>query len=116
MELQVGRIGRIDVLFVIFKAMDALPEITRTLKALKPELARCFGVDAIGLFGSVVRNDFTPQSDVDVVVSFLRPIGIGFVDLAEQLERSLNRKVDLVSRKGIREEYWNAIEKEVVYV
>lgn len=96
--------------------MNSLGEITRTLQALKPELSRLFGVEAIGLFGSVVRDDFTPQSDVDVVVSFHRPIGIGFVDLAEKLQNALSRKVDLVSRKGIREEYWKAIEKEVLYV
>ncbi len=73
-------------------------------------------MDTIGLFGSVVRDDFTPQSDVDVVVSFNRPIGIGFVDLAEKLQNALSRKVDLVSQKGIQEDYWKAIKKEVLYV
>lgn len=106
----------LGTLFSIFERMNSLPEIAAVLRALKPELARQFGVDSIGLFGSVVRGDFTPRSDVDVVVAFSQPIGIGFVDLAEKLESTLKRKVDLVSRKGIREEYWKAIEKEVVYV
>jgi predicted nucleotidyltransferase len=46
------------------------------LKKLKPALAEHYHVDTIGLFGSIVRDDFSPESsDVDIIVSFTRPVG-----------------------------------------
>ena len=65
------------------------------LLQLKPALQKKYGVSSIGLFGSVVRNNFTPSSDIDIVVDFDCPIGIEFVDLADYLENKLNKSVDL---------------------
>ncbi|MDR1817240.1 MAG: nucleotidyltransferase family protein [Puniceicoccales bacterium] len=92
-------------------------ETRETLRRLKPELRRRFHVADIGLFGSIVRDDFSPQkSDVDVLVTFSQPVGMEFLDLAETLEKAFARKTDLVSRNGIRPPYLAQIEKEVVYV
>jgi predicted nucleotidyltransferase len=66
---------------------------------LKPTLAERYHVDTIGLFGSIVRNDFSPESsDVDIIVSFTRPVGIEFIDMSEMLEQALKRRVDVVYR------------------
>ncbi|MDB5138599.1 MAG: putative nucleotidyltransferase [Mucilaginibacter sp.] len=73
-------------------------------------------VSSIGLFGSVVRNDFNKNSDIDIIVDFNGRIGIEFITLADELEKRLNHKVDLVSRGGIKEKYFNVIEPEIVYV
>ena len=87
------------------------------LQRLKPTLASLYYVDTIGLFGSIVRDDFIPDSsDVDIVVNFTQPIGIEFVDLSYFLEKELNRKVDIVSFKGLKEKYLKEIEKDIVYV
>ena len=75
-----------------------------------------YHVSELGLFGSVVRSDFSPESDIDIIVDFSQPIGIEFVDLADELEAKLKRKVDLVSRKGIKPQYFNAIQTELIYV
>ena len=84
---------------------------------VKPELQKRFFVNNIGFFGSVVRDDFSREnSDLDVIVDFQKPIGIEFIELAEFLENKLNRKVDLVSRNGIKPAYLKNIEPEVVYV
>lgn len=96
--------------------MQQLAEIKQTLHQLKPELAQRFHVQTIGLFGSVVRNDFSPTSDVDIIVEFDRPVGIEFIDLAYYMEQRLQKKVDLVSRKGVKEKYFKAIEHEIIYV
>ncbi len=96
--------------------MNKLGEIKRTLEQLKPELAHKFHVQSIGLFGSVVRDDFSAHSDIDIIVDFNRPVGIEFIDLAEYMEQRLQRKVDLVSRKGIKDKYYKVIEQEIVYV
>jgi len=96
--------------------MRNLAAIKSTLTLLKPELESKFHVKSIGIFGSAVRNDFTPESDIDLIVDFDEPIGISFIDLADYIEKKINSKVDLVSLKGIKPQYFSAIEKEIVYV
>jgi predicted nucleotidyltransferase len=96
--------------------MEQLTEIKHVLEQLKPELTKRFHVQSLGLFGSVVRDDFSPKSDIDIIVDFDRPIGIEFIDLAEYIEKRLQKKVDLVSRRGVKDKYFKAIEREIVYV
>jgi hypothetical protein len=95
----------------------ALAHIKQRIRQIKPLLAERFHVSSIGLFGSVVREDFEPaKSDVDIIVEFSQPVGIEFIDLADFLEASLDRKIDLVSKKGIKPNYLAQIESEIVYV
>lgn len=96
--------------------MQQFTKIKRALERLKPELANKYHVSSIGLFGSVVRNDFTTESDIDIIVDFNQKIGIEFIDLADYIESTLQKKVDLVSRKGIKDKYFKEIEPEIVYV
>jgi len=94
-----------------------LENTKKILQALLPELANNYNVNKIGLFGSIVRDDFRPDSsDVDIIVSFNQPVGIEFVDLSYFLENKIKRKVDVVSFKGIKEKYFKEIEKEIIYV
>jgi len=58
--------------------MKAVNKIKSQLKRLKPQLAAKYGVNEIGLFGSITRDDSSTDSDVDIVVDFDRPIGIEF--------------------------------------
>jgi uncharacterized protein len=96
--------------------MTELDHIADILKRLKPELYEKFNVSSIGLFGSIVRNEFTTGSDVDIIVDFSKPIGIEFVDLADFLETKVQKHVDLVSRRGVKEKYLKDIAEEIVYV
>ena len=96
--------------------MLSLPTIKEILHQMKPELASKYHVSSIGLFGSVARQDFTQNSDIDIIVDFSAPIGIAFIDLAALIEKRLNQTVDLVSKKGIKEKYFSAIEPEIIYV
>lgn len=97
--------------------MTQLESIKEVLSRLKPELIEKYSISSIGLFGSIVREDFIPsKSDVDIIVDFSKPVGIEFVDLADYLEQQIRRKVDLVSRNGIKQKYYKAIEREIVYV
>ena len=96
--------------------MTYLSTIQNQLRQVKPQLSEKYHVNSLGLFGSVVRNDFTPESDIDIVVDFSQPIGIEFIDLANELEKLLNRKVDLVSKDGIKPKYYREIQPEIVYV
>lgn len=97
--------------------MKHTDNIISTLKMLKPELTKRFFVNSIGVFGSAVRNDFSEKnSDIDIIVDFNKPIGIEFVDLAVYLESKLNRRIDLVSKRGIKPKYLVQIQAEVLYV
>jgi uncharacterized protein len=61
-------------------------------------------VSDLSLFGSALRDDFGPDSDVDVLVSFRDGAAWGFSDLVEmeaELGRLLGRRVDLVERRVV---------------
>ncbi len=96
--------------------MNKLSDIKKELESIKSELMQNYHVRSIGLFGSVVRDDFSEESDIDIIVDFQEPIGIEFIDLAELLEKKLQKKVDLVSKNGIKKKYLRAIEAEILYV
>jgi predicted nucleotidyltransferase len=96
--------------------MDYLSKIETQLKEVKPHLVSKYHINTLGLFGSIVRDDFTAKSDIDILVDFSQPIGIEFVDLANELESLLKRKVDLVSKAGIKPAYFQVIQPEIIYV
>lgn len=96
--------------------MEHLNQIKHLLKKLMPELSHRFHVDHLGLFGSIVRDDFNDKSDIDIIVNFSQPVGVEFIDLADFLESQLKRKIDLVSSKGIKPNYLSEIEKDIIYV
>jgi len=59
---------------------------------------RKHSIARLSLFGSVLRDDFTPQSDVDVLVEFLPGVRIGyfgFQALQDELSEIIGRRVDL---------------------
>ena len=91
-------------------------EAINKLQQIKPYLQQEYAVKRVGLFGSTARGAHTDSSDVDILVEFERPVGVEFIDLSYLLERELNRKVDVVSRKGIKDKYFKEIEKDIVYV
>jgi predicted nucleotidyltransferase len=96
--------------------MTKLEDIKEALKEIKPSLVYKYHISSIGLFGSVVREDFSNVSDVDIIVDFTEPIGIDFIELADFLEDKLKLSVDLVSKKGIKPKYFSEIESDIVYV
>ena len=96
--------------------MQSLKTIQYQLEKAKPKLSSKYGISQFGLFGSVTRDDFTDESDIDILVDFYRPIGIEFIDLADELEQLLHRKVDLVSRNGLKPKYFSEIQNDIIYV
>jgi len=68
------------------------------------DFCRRWQIAELALFGSVLGDDFHPDSDVDVLISFhpeARHTLFDMVQMQEELERLFGRKVDLVSRRGI---------------
>jgi predicted nucleotidyltransferase len=69
------------------------------------DFCRKWRVEELALFGSVLRDDFSPESDIDVLVNFspdARVSLLDFVEMQEELQDLLHRKVDLVSKGGLR--------------
>jgi predicted nucleotidyltransferase len=68
-------------------------------------VCRLWQVTELSLFGSVLRDDFKPESDVDVLVTFAPEAEIGFLALAKmqrELSGILGRPVDLVPKDGLK--------------
>ena len=90
--------------------MITYTDIEHKLRYFKPDLIQKYHINYLAIFGSVSRNENSGNSDVDILVDFTQPIGIGFIDLADELENILNIKVDLVSRNAIKPKYFEQIE------
>jgi hypothetical protein len=80
----------------------------------RSELNR-FGVSSISIFGSIARGDARPDSDIDVLVEFSRPVGMfEFMDLKEFLESLFNQKVDLATLESLKHQLRDQILKEAI--
>lgn len=76
-----------------------------------------YKVKNIGVFGSFAKSSNTEQSDIDLLVELSEPIGMfRFIELEEYLTKILNRKVDLVTKKGLKNQIKEDILKDTVYV
>ena len=96
--------------------MRSLSDIKETLQKHKQRLTEKYGLSLLAIFGSYGCGQQREDSDVDILVDFQKPIGIAFIDLADELELILNVKVDLVSLKGIKPQYYKIIEQDLNYV
>ncbi len=67
------------------------------------EFCRRHHVRRLALFGSVLREDFRPDSDIDVLVEFEPDTFVGFriVEMEDELTQILGRKVDLVTARAL---------------
>ena len=67
------------------------------------EFCRRHHIRRLGLFGSVLREDFSDESDVDVLVEFEpgHEPGFAFFGMQEELSELFGRKVDLVDRRSV---------------
>ncbi|MBI4214135.1 MAG: nucleotidyltransferase domain-containing protein [Chloroflexi bacterium] len=68
------------------------------------DFCRLHNIQKLWLFGSVLREDFRPDSDIDVLVEFTpgARLSLGdFVRVQRELGQMLGREVDLVQRKSV---------------
>jgi predicted nucleotidyltransferase len=68
------------------------------------------------LQAAIQRLRAATDSDVDILVDFHGPMGLNFVDLADELEDLLGTKVGFVSRRGVKPGYLEVISKDLVHV
>ena len=67
------------------------------------EFCRTHGIKQLAVFGSALRDDFGPESDIDVLVEFEpgRTPGFGFVTIASELSDLFGRHVDVLTRSSV---------------
>ena len=93
------------------------PDIIESkIRQLKPILSTKFFVDDIGYFGSYSSGNYTEDSDIDILVSFKKPLGWAFFDLKSFLENSLQLNVDLVSFNALRSELKEEIVNQTKFI
>jgi predicted nucleotidyltransferase len=91
-------------------------EIRSQLALLKIKLQDKYPIASLALFGSYSRNEQNSNSDIDLLVEFNGKIGSNFIVLADEIEKELGSNVDLVSKNGIKEKYFNRIKPDLIYV
>jgi len=92
----------------------SLKEIQTILRTHREEMTQDYGVSEIGIFGSCVRGEASVGSDIDILVSFSRPVGFfKFLELEERLSQWLGAKVDLVTRAALKPHIGRHILNEV---
>jgi predicted nucleotidyltransferase len=81
---------------------------------------RANGIRRLALFGSVLREDFRPDSDIDVLVEFVPGVrvGLALIRLQDELSAMLGRQVDLNTPGGLSKYYRDEVmrEAEALYV
>lgn len=90
--------------------------IIQQLKKVKPVLTEKYGLTVLALFGSYSRSEETDLSDIDIVVDYKSPMGLKFFDMVYELEDIFKeKKVQVVSRAGIKPKYFDRIKPDLIY-
>ncbi len=96
--------------------MNTLNEVRKSLNARKEHLFKKYPIKSLAIFGSYARNEQSEHSDLDLIVEFNDTIGSQFIQLGDELEDYFGFKVDLVSKGGIKDRYYQSIKSDLIYV
>jgi len=97
--------------------MQTKDEYLRKLQQFKQQHSSEYGIERIGIFGSVVRGEQTSESDVDVLVEAPVLSLLSLIGIKRRLEEMLGVSVDVVRKTDYMPSRFKArVEKEVVYV
>ena len=92
-----------------------LEKVRSVLRERRKELAHDYDVAEMGVFGSCVRSEAAEESDIDILVTFSRPVDFfRFLELEERLGELLGAKVDLVTKAALKPRIGRRILDEVV--
>ena len=92
-----------------------IAEIQNTIAEAKDEIHGRYKAQIKGIFGSYARGDFHADSDLDLLVDFDEGADLfDLVGLQQFLEEKLGCKVDIVSRRSLREELRTSVLNEMI--
>lgn len=97
--------------------MLILQDCINKLKDFKAKFGMKYGIEKLGIFGSVARSENTEQSDIDIVVEVRKPSLSLMYELREALKALFGCEVDLVRyRESLRPLFKANIQNDVIYV
>lgn len=92
-------------------------ELLELLGGQKETLKRRYSVKSLAIFGSAARDTLAAASDVDLLVEFDTAPGFDlYFNLKFFLEDLIGRRVDLVTKRGLRTELRARVEREAIHV
>lgn len=97
-----------------FKTAKTREDVIKIIQQNQANLAE-LKVKRLGIFGSFARGDQTAKSDVDLLVEFSDSVGyFHFFEVQSFLAKILGRNVDLATKRALRPEYQEEVEKELI--
>jgi uncharacterized protein len=97
--------------------MINLNEIKEILRQNKNILRERYKVKEIGIFGSFIRNEQKPDSDLDILVDFFEPISLlKLVNMENYLNDTLGLKTDVIPKSDLRIELKDNILNQTEYI
>ena len=92
-------------------------DVIRIFSERNKELHTIYAIKSLALFGSVARDEAQPDSDVDLLVEFDRPVGLfHFIGLQQYLESLLGCKVDLGTPDSLKPMVKENVLQEMIHV
>ena len=92
-----------------------IEDVDKTIAREKDEIRRRYKAEVKGIFGSYARGDFRADSDLDLLVDFDDGASLlDLVGLGQYLEGVLGCKVDVVSRRSLREELLSSVLNDMI--
>lgn len=99
--------------------VKSLVDAKKILEKEKVLLTKNYGVSKIGIFGSFAFGDFSPKSDIDILIERSKNSKMSYfdlIDIEDKLSDKLGRKVDIVTKTSLKPYIKNDILKSVMYV
>jgi len=94
-----------------------LAQLVEMLRQQLPQLVERYQVESLGVFGSYVRYEHRPDSDLDLLVTFRTPPSLlKFIELENYLSDVLGMRIDLVMKDALKPRIAEHILSEVVLV
>ena len=91
-------------------------DVIAKLRDVKPVLSKKYGLAEVALFGSYSRGEQTDKSDIDLLVDFNKTDIDDFFNCAFALEDLFKpKKVQIVTKGGIKPRYFEAIKQDLIY-
>ncbi len=92
-------------------------EYRNRLREILPSLREQFGVESLAIFGSYIHGTERPDSDLDILVTFLKPPSLfRLIEIENNLTDLLRVKIDLVPRSALKPHLGAQILREIVPV
>ena len=97
--------------------METTQEIVDRLRAYKEKFADKYGIEQLGLFGSVARGEQDEKSDIDVFITMSRPSFFTRMNIKEELQKLFHRKVDLITlHENMFRSFRQNLERDAIYI